>query len=115
MEVFVSEKEIDNNGLNYVEDDFVEEYWQSKGVSRGKGFEFCDDVGLVKIQSLEQHEKELLREFATEVNAILKRLKSEYSHLCKTQKEAREETCRYEGVCRVQNELNKLLKERGVE
>ena len=67
MEIFVSEKEIYDNFLNYVEDDFVEEYWLSRGVSQGKGFEFCDDVGLVKIQSLEQHDAEVRNKVINEL------------------------------------------------
>lgn len=62
MKIYVSDKEIDNNNLNYVVEDWYEEYWLLKGNKEENGFEIHDDVGLVKIQSLEQHEAEIRKQ-----------------------------------------------------
>lgn len=75
MKIYMSEKDIDNNELNYGEDDFVEEYFLSRGVSQGKGFKFYDDVGLVEIQSLEQHEQEIRKPLEDEINELKDRIK----------------------------------------
>lgn len=78
MKIFVSEKEIDNNNLNYVEDDFVEEYWLLRGSKEEDGFEVHDDVGLCEVISLEQHEEEIRKQERQEVIAELE----EWANTC---------------------------------
>lgn len=69
------------------------------------------------LKSLDQQDAEIRanerKKVIDEIDKLLKTLKDDYSHLCKTQKEANQETCRYEGVCRVQNELKKLTELKG--
>lgn len=72
MKIYVSDKEIDNNNLNYVVEDWYEEYWLLKGNKEENGFEIHDDVGLVEIQSLEQHEAEIRKQERQKVIAELR-------------------------------------------
>jgi hypothetical protein len=61
MKVYVSEKDIEENDLNFIEDEFVEKYWLLRGdkFEDDGGFEVHDDVGMVEIETLEQHDLEI--------------------------------------------------------
>ena len=63
----------------------------------------------------EQTRKETARKILQVVNQLCKEQVDRFSHLCKTKKEAREETCRYEGVLAVKNRLGKIAEKYGVE
>lgn len=45
-----------------------------------------------------------------EILGAIKEAENHFSHICKSQKEAREETCRYEGVLYVKQKLEELNK-----
>lgn len=61
MKVYVSEKDIEENDLNFIEDEFVEKYWLLRGdkFEYESGFEVHDDVGMVEIEALDQHDLEI--------------------------------------------------------
>ena len=78
-----------------------------------------EETGLNIINGLiarsEQTRKETAREILQEVRNLCKEQADRFSHLCKTKKEAREETLRYEGVLAVKNRLGKIAEKYGVE
>lgn len=55
--------------------------------------------------------KQAVREFAERIETLCKEHKDRYSHLCKSTKECNDETCRYQGVLRLHNEIKELVKE----
>ena len=61
MKVYVSEKDIEENDLNFIEDAFVEKYWLLRGdkFEDDGGFEVHGDVGMVEIETLDQHDLEI--------------------------------------------------------
>lgn len=80
MKLYVSDKDIKENDLNFIEDEFIEKYWLLKGDSEdGVSFDVYDDVGLVEIKSLEQHEAEIRKPLEDEIE----RLKKENKQLIK--------------------------------
>ncbi len=52
-----------------------------------------------------------LKKFVERLKEKCKELENKYSHLCKSKKEAMEETCRYQGVLAVKREIDETLKE----
>ena len=62
----------------------------------------------------EKGSKETAKEFFEAVQSKCKELENKYSHLCKSKKEAMQETCRYEGVLAVKRELYEIAKQYGV-
>ena len=74
MKIYMSEKEIKENDLNFMEDEFVEKYWLLKGDSEDDvSFEVYDDVGMVEIKSLEQHDKKIRNQVIDEVLELIKK------------------------------------------
>lgn len=55
--------------------------------------------------------KQAVREFAERIETLCKEHEDRYSHLCKSKKECNDETCRYQGVLRLHNEIKELVKE----
>ena len=71
MKVYVSNKDIEENDLNFIEDEFVEKYWLLKGDSEdGVSFDVYGDVGMVEIETLEQHEAEIRKPLEEEIKKI---------------------------------------------
>lgn len=66
-------------------------------------------------KALKQESKEKAKDILQEVNQLCKEQADRFSHICKTKKEAREETCRYEGVLAVKNRLGKIAEKHGIE
>jgi hypothetical protein len=63
MKVYVSKKNMEENDLNFIEDEFVEKYWLLRGDNEDDGgFEVHGDVGLVEIETLEQHDAEIRKQ-----------------------------------------------------
>ena len=81
--------------------------------------EMLEEIKKDCLESIEYNIQEIRKETATdflfEVKQLCKEQMDRFSHLCKSQKEAREETCRYQGVLAVYNELRKLAKKFGIE
>lgn len=63
----------------------------------------CNEIKTVKAKTV--------REFAERIETLCKEHKDRYSHLCKSKKECNDETCRYQGVLRLYNEIKELVKE----
>ena len=59
--------------------------------------------------------QETAKECFSQFKSICKQLEQEFSHFCKSAKEAREETFRYQGVLAVKRRLIELAKQFGVE
>lgn len=74
-----------------------------------------EDLIQEKHKWTEQAGKEMAKEFFEAVQSKCKELENKYSHLCKSKKEAMQETCRYEGVLAVKRELYEIAKQFGVE
>ena len=55
--------------------------------------------------------KQAVSEFAERIEMLCKEHEDRYSHLCKSKKECNDETCRYQGVLRLHNEIKELVKE----
>jgi hypothetical protein len=68
MKVYVSKKDIEENDLNFIEDTFIEKYWLLRGDSEdGVSFDVYGDVGMVEIETLEQHDAEIRKQAKQEV------------------------------------------------
>lgn len=68
----------------------------------------CD--GNVNDSRVEDAKKQVVREFAERIETLCKEHEDRYSHLCKSKKKYNDETCRYQGVLRLHNEINELVK-----
>lgn len=84
---------------------------QIEPLPEGIDFVICQKARTEREKIISSVQIQAIKGFADKVDYLCEANKSKYSHLCKSKREANDETCRYQAVLALQAEIKELLKD----